>query len=98
VLEDDVLFAERRYGPAGDRVEYARLLRSAAGASAADWVMSDQPERDAIHVRGLLALIWATGCRLFAYFDMPQFSRERAEVLLTGAGKLGIETDWKGWA
>jgi hypothetical protein len=97
VPEDDVLFAERRYGPADDRVGYARLLRSAAGASAADWVMSEQPERDAIHVRGLLALIWATGCRLFTYFDMPQFSAERAEVLLAGAGKLGIETDWKGW-
>jgi hypothetical protein len=96
-MEDDILFAERRYGPAGDRIEYARLLREAAGASAGDWVMSEQPERDAIHVRGLLRLIWAAGCRLFAYFDMPEFSPDRSEVLLAGAGKLGVKTDWKGW-
>jgi hypothetical protein len=96
-VDDDELFQERRYGPTEDRIEYARLLRAAAGASAGDWVMSEQSERDDIHVRGLLALIWATGCRMFAYFDMPPFSPQRAEVLLTGAGKLGIPTNWKGW-
>jgi hypothetical protein len=97
MLEDDVLFAERRYGPVDDRIAYARLLREAAETTAGDWVMSEQPERDAIHVRGLLRLIWAAGCRLFAYFDMPEFSPGRAEVLLAGAGKLGIPTSWKGW-
>lgn len=95
--DDDELFQERRYGPEDDRVAYATLLRRASGASAGDWVFSDQRERDAIHVSGLLALVWATRCRLFAYFDMPPFSPSRAEVLLAGAERLGIATDWDGW-
>ena len=98
MLEDDELWQERRYGPVDDRIAYATLLRRAAGASAGDWVMAEQPERNDIHLRGLLALVWAAGCRLFAYFDMPPFSAARAEVLLEGAGKLGIPTNWKGWA
>ena len=97
MLEDDELWQERRYGPVDDRIAYATLLRTAAGVSAGDWVMSEQPERIAIHVRGLLALIWAAGCRLFAYFDMPPFSAARSEVLLTGAEKLGVFTEWDGW-
>jgi hypothetical protein len=95
--DGDELWQERRYGPETDRIGYARLLRSAAGSSARDWVMSDQPDRDAIHVRGLLALIWAAGCRLFAYFDLPAFSPARAKVLLAGADRMGIGTDWEGW-
>jgi hypothetical protein len=97
--EGDDLWQERRYGPWEDRVAYATLLRAAAGASAGDWVFArGQRERDDIHLRGLLALVWATGCRLFAYFDMPPFSPARAEVLLAGAERLGVSTDWKGWA
>jgi hypothetical protein len=97
-MQGDELWQERRYGPVDDRIAYARLLRTAAGASAGDWVMGEQPDRDAIHVRGLLALIWAAGCRMFAYFDMPPFSPERSGVLLAGARKLRVKTDWEGWA
>ena len=97
MTEGDELWAERRYGPEDDRVAYAVLLRRAAGASAGDWVFAEQPGRDAIHVRGLLALVWAAGSRLFAYFDLPPFSPERAQVLLAGADTLGVPTDWKGW-
>lgn len=95
--DDDELWGERRYGPETDRIGYARLLRSAAGSTARDWVMSDQPDRDAIHLRGLLALIWAAGVRLFAYFDLPAFSPARAQVLLAGADRMGLATDWAGW-
>lgn len=95
--DDSELWLELRYGPPGDRIGYATLLRTASGSSATAWVMSDQPEREAAHVAGLLRLIWAAGCRLFAYFDLPPFSAQRSEVLLEGARKLHVRTDWKGW-
>lgn len=80
------------------RVMFAGLLREASGTSTADWVMSEQDERDAAHIAGLVRLLRAARASLFAYLDWPPFSRARARVLLKGAAALGIDTSWKGWA
>jgi hypothetical protein len=80
-----------------DRVLFARLLREASGTSAGDWVMSEQDSRDAAHVLGLVRLVAAARARLFAYVDLPARSRERSAILLRGAARLSIATEWKGW-
>jgi hypothetical protein len=81
----------------GDRVMFARLLRTASDTSVGDWVMSEQDDRDAAHVAGLVRLVVAARARLFAYVDLPPRSRARSAVLLRGAARLGIDTNWKGW-
>lgn len=87
-----------RGGPADmDRVAFGRMLREAHGASAADWVFSDQAEREAIHAVGLKRLIHAAGLSLATYGALRECSKARSDVLLRGAGALGIETDWRGW-
>jgi hypothetical protein len=101
--EDDLLHELRtRRGlaaaPPDDRIALARLLREASLTSARDWVMSEQDERDAAHVAGLVRLLRAARGSLFAYADWPPFSWARSRVLLRGAAALGIETSWTGWA
>lgn len=98
---DDLLGELRRarpehYRQTEDRIAFAVLLRRASRTSVADWVMSDQPERDAVHLSGLVRLLAAIG-RLFAYLDLPARSRARSDILLAGAAALGIETSWGGW-
>lgn len=83
---------------AGRRVGFAVLLREASGTSRADWVMSEQDERDAAHIAGLVRLLRAARASLFAYADWPPFSRARSRALLRGAAALGIETEWRGWS
>lgn len=81
---------------ANGRVSLARLMREAAGVSAADWVFSDGEVREEIHERGTRALVEAAGWSLADWEALH--SKERSGVLLSGAEKLGIETDWRGWA
>jgi len=77
-----------------ERAEFFRLLRVAAGATARDWVMSDDADRVKIHRRGLLRLVHAAG------WLMPDWRRlygfARVAVLLVGARVLGIRHCWRG--
>jgi hypothetical protein len=79
------------------KVAYARLLRRAAGVSVGDWVMSEEQRREVIHDQGRAALVHAAGWDMSAYTELPPCSGARSAVLLAGAGKLGIETEWQGW-
>jgi hypothetical protein len=96
--DDNGWRAELTAGDVDDRIACARLLRVAAGVSAADWVFSSLCEREKIHLSGLVKLVQAAGARLFGYVDLPRCSKARSDVLLKGAAALGIETDWGGWA
>jgi hypothetical protein len=78
-------------------IAYARLLREAAEVSAGNWVFADAAGRRAIHALGRVALVKAADLSLVAYMALPEFSRERSDVLLKGAAVLGVATDWRGW-
>lgn len=83
---------------------YARLLRAAAGLADG----TERPLRASGHYkpgegeqelnRGRQVLLRAAGVSRRAYEAMHRNSKERSDVLLAGAAKLGIETDWPGWA
>lgn len=79
------------------RTHYAKLLREAAGSTARDWVMSEPDERRSIHDRGRIRLVHAAGLPMALWRALPPLSRARSRVLLRGARKLGIITEWKGW-
>ena len=79
------------------RTRLAKLLREAAGLSAADWVMLGAEGREAVHDRGALVLVAAAGVTVAEFDAMAPFSPERAAALLRGALLLGIDTDWTGW-
>jgi hypothetical protein len=88
---------KRMGGREPDWIAYARLLREAARCTAADWVMAEQDVRRAVHDAGRLALVKAADLTPYAYGELPEFSRERSDVLLKGAAVLGVATDWRGW-
>lgn len=96
--EDDIR-ADDRVLPNGqlNRIYYAKLLREAAGATARDWVMSVPSVRRKIHNRGRMRLVHAGGMTMAEWRALPALSRARSRVLLRGARKLGIPTEWKGW-
>jgi hypothetical protein len=81
---------------ANERIRLARLLRQAAGATARDWVMAEPEGRAVIHMCGLLRLVEAAGETLARWRAMTR--EAAAAVLLAGARKLAIATDWQGWA
>lgn len=80
-----------------ERVEYGVLLREASGKTAGDWIFSEEPGRRQIHQNGLMRLIWAAGLSLAQYHALRECSKDRSDVLLRGAEKLGIATVWHGW-
>lgn len=82
---------------ASGRVSLARLMREAASVSAVNWVFSDGEVRGEIHDRGARALVEAAGWSLAEWEGLPGHSKARSDVLLSGAEKLGIFTDWAGW-
>jgi hypothetical protein len=82
---------------ATERVRLARLMREAAGVSAADWVFSDGEVRGEIHDRGTRALVAAAGRDLAEWEALAENSKARSDILLSGAAKLGIDTEWEGW-
>lgn len=82
---------------ATERVRLARLMREAAGVSAANWVFSDEEVRGEIHDRGTRALVHAADWDLTEWEALAENSKARSDVLLRGAEKLGIATEWGGW-
>lgn len=80
-----------------ERVRLARLMREAAGVSAADWVFSDEEVRGEIHERGTRVLVQAAGCDFTEWEALPENSKARSDILLSGAEKLFIATEWEGW-
>jgi hypothetical protein len=80
-----------------ERLNLARLMREAAGVSAADWVFSDGEVRGEIHDRGTRVLVQAAGWDFAEWEGLAENSKARSDILLSGAEKLGIETDWRGW-
>jgi hypothetical protein len=82
---------------ADGRIHLARLMREAAGVSAADWVFSDGEVREEIHDRGTRVLVHAAGWEFPEWEALAEHSKARSDVLLSGAAKLDIETEWKGW-
>ena len=82
---------------ANDKVLLARMMREAAGVSAADWIFSDGEVRGEIHDRGARALVHAAGWDLAEWEALAEHSKARSDILLSGAEKLGIDTEWKGW-
>lgn len=80
-----------------ERIHLARLMREAAGVNAADWVFSDGEVREEIHDRGTRALVAAAGWDFPEWEALAEHSKERSDVLLRGAAKLDIATDWGGW-
>lgn len=80
------------------QAEYARLLRMAAGIDRMQWERLDTPGREYVLAQGRLALVRAAKVSRRAWNAMPEHSAERSAVLLKGAGALGIDTTWAGWA
>lgn len=80
-----------------ERVLHARLLREAAGVSTADWIFSDEEVRGEIHDRGTRVLVQAADWDVTEWESLAEKSKARSDVLLSGAEKLGIATEWKGW-
>jgi hypothetical protein len=80
-----------------ENVLYARLLREAAGASAADWVMGEADERSAIHQRGLCVLVEAAGWCTARWLRLGACIKVQSDILLSGATALGVSTEWEGW-
>ena len=78
-------------------VAYAHLLRDAAGTTAGQYEAADFEARRYVLAQGRLALLRAAKVSRRAYGAMSRNSKARADVLLAGAAKLGIETDWPGW-
>jgi hypothetical protein len=83
---------------AAEKIAFARLRREAAGVSAGDWLFSDEEVREEIHERGMRALVEAAGWDLAKWEALAEYSKERSDVLLSGAEQLGIETGWGGWS
>lgn len=75
---------------------YARLLREAAGTTAEQYETADFEARGYVLAQGRLALLRAARVSRVAYAALPS-QRQRSDVLLTGAARLGIATDWPGW-
>lgn len=96
-MPDEITADRQLSGGVLNRTQYAKLLREAAGVTARDWVMSEANERRKIHNRGRIQLVHAAGMSMAAWRALPALSRARSRVLLRGAKKLGIATDWKGW-
>jgi len=88
-VADDITMSE-------DRWQMALLLRTAAEATARDWVMTGPEGREVIHLAGLMRLVEAAGCTLMRWRQMTR--EAAAAVLLAGARRLGIRTGWRGWA
>jgi hypothetical protein len=79
-------------------VAYAHLLRAAYGITAQQYEALDFETREHVLEYGRRALLEAAGISCRNYEAMHRNSKERSDVLLAGAAKLGIETDWPGWA
>jgi hypothetical protein len=79
-------------------VAYARLLRDASGISSEGYEAIDFESREYVLAQGRLALLKAARTSRRAYDALPRNSRQRSDVLLRGAAKLGIKTDWPGWS
>jgi hypothetical protein len=79
-------------------VAYASLLRDAAGLTAEQYQALGFEAREHVLGRGRMALLKASGVSRRAYMAIPRNSKGRSDVLLAGAAKLGISTDWPGWA
>lgn len=79
-------------------VAYANLLRAGYGITAEQYEALDCEAREHTLNRGRLNLVEAAGFTRRAYEAMPRNSKQRSDVLLAGAARLGIETDWPGWA
>lgn len=77
---------------------YAHLLRDAAGVAPEKYEAASFELREYARAQGLLALLKAARCSRKAWSAMPRNSKQRSDVLLKGAAKLGITTDWPGWA
>jgi hypothetical protein len=78
-------------------VAYAHLLRDAAGTDPGQYSALDIPGREHVLAQGRAALLRAARVTRKAWDAMPAYGRERADVLLKGAARLGVETDWAGW-
>lgn len=82
---------------------YGKLLRAAAGFADG----TETPLRAAEHYqpgegeqelnRGRQVLLRAAKVSRRAYGAMSRNSKARSDVLLAGAAKLGVKTDWPGW-
>ena len=79
------------------KTRLAKLLREAAGMSAADWLALEPGEAEEAWDRGAARLVEAAGVTETEFDRMRPFSPSRALVLLLGAAELGIATDWTGW-
>jgi hypothetical protein len=79
-------------------VAYAHLLRDAAGVSAEEYETLSFEWREGVLQQGLANLLRAAKISQRLYQAMPRCSKDRSDVLLAGAAKLGIATDWPGWA
>lgn len=77
---------------------YAHLLRDAAGVTAEQWAAADLGARERVLAQGRLALLRAAKVSRRAYAAMLRTSKQRSDALLAGAARLGVETDWPGWA
>jgi hypothetical protein len=60
-------------------------------------VFSDEEVRGEIHERGTRVLVQAAGCDFTEWEALAEDSKDRSDVLLSGAEKLNIETEWGGW-
>jgi hypothetical protein len=79
-------------------VAYAHLLRDAAGVAPEKYEAASFEAREYALAQGRLALLKAARCSRKAWNAMPRNSKQRSDVLLKGAARLGIETGWPGWA
>jgi hypothetical protein len=77
---------------------YAHLLRDAYGITAEQYEALDFETREFVLKQGRRDLVKAAGISRRNYEAMHRNSKERSDVLLAGAAKLGIKTDWPGWA
>jgi hypothetical protein len=76
---------------------YCALLRDAAGTDPAQWDAADSGAREYVLSQGRRALLRAAKVSRRQWDAMAPRTAERSAALLSGAARLGIETDWPGW-
>jgi hypothetical protein len=79
-------------------VAYMNLLRTAAGTDPSQWEVLDTSGREYVLGQGRALLLKAAGVSRKAWDALPARGGQRSAVLLKGAERLGIDTDWCGWA